>query len=151
MPQKALKHAYRHFADLQLSSDECYSKLEKIISSYDYPDIKVERRAVFESRNVLQDKREYLVIRRKQLWFYVCAAPYGRSYFVSWWFWHKRNWLLDWIYRSPIMSYLFEDTEATMYAQDTRIMFERSIDALIGEVTATLDPIHAKRQTVALN
>ena len=146
MSQKALKHSFRHFADLQLSVEECYAKLETIIASYEYPDIKVERRTMYESQSVFQDKREYLIIRRNRLWFYVCAAPYGKSYFVSWWCWYKRNRVLDWIYRSPLMRYLFEDTEETMYAQDTRMMFENTINTLISEVTATLDPIHGKRQ-----
>lgn len=143
MSKQNLKHSYRHFADLQLSSNEFYRRVEKAVRDFKYPDIIIDRRSL--STGWLAEKREYLCIGRGEYRFYVCAAPYGRSYFISWWFWHERDPLYDWLFRYALIRWLFESTERKMYNQDTRVMFENAIDAIVSELSATAAPEHVAR------
>lgn len=150
MPRKNLKHAYKHFADMQLSADQFYKDLEKLVAEYQYPDIQVYRQFL-RPAGLFDEKREYLVFMRGNYRFYVCAAPYGKSYFISWWFQFAQNPIVAWLFRSPIISFLFEDDETTLFKQDTQLMFENSINSLISEYTATIQPQHGKRVLISNN
>ncbi|GAB3910068.1 hypothetical protein [Mucilaginibacter boryungensis] len=145
----ALNHTYRHFADLQLSTKEFYDRLEQTIKSYQYPDINFYRRDI-STYGFFSVKREYLLIERNQYLFYVCAAPYGRSFFISWWFQYERSSFLDWVYQSPLMSALFEDKATTMFSKDTQLMFQNAINSIITEVTATVQATHGARMAAPL-
>lgn len=149
MAAKALNHTYRHFADLQLSSDEFYDRLRERIAYYQYPDVKFYRKAM-ATGGLFSVKREYLCVWHNQYHFYVCAAPYGRSFFISWWFQYERNAILEWLYRSPVISYLFEEKETTMFRKDTQLMFQNSINEIITEVSGGVQPQHGIRRTAPL-
>ncbi|WP_214073575.1 hypothetical protein [Mucilaginibacter sp. dw_454] len=150
MSTTTLNHTYRHFADLQLSTKEFYKKLEERIKSYEYPaDVQVYR-ANLSTSGIFSVKREYLVICYRSYVYYVCAAPFGRSFFITWWFQYERSGFLEWLFVSRIMSALFEDKEKTMFRKDTRLMFQNSVNDIITELSATVQPTHGIRPTAPL-
>lgn len=148
MSRQNLNHSYRHFADLQLSAQQFYTDLEAAIKSYQFPDVIISRRAMFEN-GIFERRREYLCVSRGELYFYVCAAPYGKSYFISWWFQHYRDWFWDWLFRVEWIRRMFENREDTMFKADTRIMFESSLDRIISELAAAVQPHHGTRKDVS--
>lgn len=77
-------HSSFHFEDLQLSSKDFYTSVEETLKHFEYPDLRISRVNLFQS-GFTSGFREYLCIQHKEHRFYICAAPFGRSYFISWW------------------------------------------------------------------
>ncbi|HEY5328107.1 MAG TPA: hypothetical protein VIJ27_13980 [Mucilaginibacter sp.] len=77
-------HQSQHFEDLQMSAREFYALLRGIIEDYQYPDVKCEPVTLSEG-GLFSSKREYLRISKSRYHYYVCASPFGKSFFISWW------------------------------------------------------------------
>jgi hypothetical protein len=69
---------------MQLSPLAFYQAVELALDRRQLPQIRVSR-VEYREAGALSAHREYLHIRRERLVFDVCAAPYGRGFFVSWW------------------------------------------------------------------
>lgn len=122
-------HSYQHFEELSLSSDQFYTHLTKLVDSYNYPNVDCEVIAMDEVV-FYGASREYLRIRRNYLKFYVCAAPFGRSFFVSWWLGETEDGFTLFLRRIPILKWLVPPGK-TYYEIDTELMFIKSVDAII--------------------
>lgn len=77
-------HSYQHFENLQMSAQEFYSMLETLIKDYQYPDVLCKTEELKEG-GMFSAKRKYLSISWQRHSYYVCASPFGRSFFISWW------------------------------------------------------------------
>jgi hypothetical protein len=130
-PETTVAHSSWHFEELQLSSKEFYQSVEERIQYYEYPNLKIS--TVSMSQGVFYAAREYLCIRFREYHLYVCAAPVGRSYFISWWLEEQlSNWTI-------FLSFIpfFGDTWArnsmkkTLYQKDTEDLFLQSIKKIV--------------------
>jgi hypothetical protein len=77
-------HGYELFTNLQLSTREFYKLLEDMIADFKYPDVKCQTEELKEG-GVFSAKRQYLSINWGRHKFLVCASPFGKSFFISWW------------------------------------------------------------------
>jgi hypothetical protein len=84
-----VSHWYHLIEGLQESPKDFYSSLDESIKKREIPDVSLSRIDYLEG-GVLSAKREYLRVKRKNLIFDVCAAPFGRGFFVSWWLGKER-------------------------------------------------------------
>jgi hypothetical protein len=69
---------------LTTSTLEFYAAVEKAIRDKEAPALKIER-VLWSEHGLLTAKREYLRIGFGRLRFDVCAAPFGKDFFFSWW------------------------------------------------------------------
>lgn len=69
---------------LTYSSKEFYAQLEGTIRDRNIPKAKTST-VEFSEGGVLSAKRLYFRVQRGEHTFDVCAAPFGRGFFVSWW------------------------------------------------------------------
>ena len=69
---------------LSASTQDSYDELETALEAREVPDLAISRVEYSES-GIASAKREYLRIQRKEFVFDVCAAPFGKSFFFSWW------------------------------------------------------------------
>jgi hypothetical protein len=83
-----LDHGYQHFESLQLSANEFYTMLEKLIEEYQYPNVTCQIEELKQG-GMFSAKRKYLSIKWERHTYYVCASPFGKSFFISWW--HKEG------------------------------------------------------------
>ena len=81
-------HGYQHFEDLQLSAKEFYDLLENMVKEFKYPDVTCKTEELKEG-GIFSGKRQYYTINWKRHTYYVCASPFGKSFFISWW--HKEG------------------------------------------------------------
>ncbi|MGA2258806.1 MAG: hypothetical protein ABSG53_29415, partial [Thermoguttaceae bacterium] len=97
------------------------------------PDVRVSRVDHHEG-GILSAKREYLRVRRKELIFDICAAPFGPGgFFVSWWLGELPGCLLaEFPLLGPILTRLFKPM--TYYRLDTALMFQESVRAAVLEI-----------------
>lgn len=83
-PASLISHWYTLIEGLQTSALEFYKSVEDALRRRDVPDCE-SARVDWREGGMLSAKREYLRISRGRLAFDVCAAPFGRGYFFSWW------------------------------------------------------------------
>src|SRR5580700_7179662 len=83
-------HHSQHFEDLQMSSKEFYTLLKNMIEDYKYPDVACTPITLSES-GIFSSRRDYLRISKQRYHFYVCASPFGKSFFISWWLQEDAN------------------------------------------------------------
>ena len=131
--REVYSHSYQHFEDLQLSAKEFYSEIISRIKEYEYPSVVTASRMIRES-SFLSSRREYLCIYRGGLEFKVCAAPFGRSFFISWYMEEHRDPVGEFIQRLPLVGWMFRPSPKTYYQLDTELIFVKSIDAIVRSV-----------------
>jgi len=127
-----LAHSSFFFDDLQLSAREFYTKLEQAVQSFEYPNLSLYR-VLFTEGGAFSAQREYLCIQSKGYLFYICAAPYGRSFFVSWWLKEQTNILFIILLTIPFLGRMIarRSSQKTFYQFDTELLFRESIERVI--------------------
>lgn len=121
-------HAHRshHFEDFQMSAQEFYKDLQAIIAEREFPNVESYVSA-FSTGGILDPYRDYLEIRNDNLVFYVCAAPYGKNFFISYWLKEQEEDILSEIGRK-----LFGiDPQKSFFEIDSEAMFVESIKKAI--------------------
>jgi hypothetical protein len=144
MAQKVIhNHSYEHFADLQHSSADFYSTVESLIREYQYPDVTCSV-VEFGEDGLLSPKRKYLCVTRRFLTYYVCAAPFGRSFFISWWLGESDDDIFAILKRIPILKWFFPAGK-TYYQVDTELIFRNGIEAIVASAVRSLKAEHGYR------
>lgn len=80
-----ISHWSHFFQSFAMSSDTFYEELEKTLKNHEMPNSSIQRTRHKEG-GMLSAAREYLRIKHGELVFDVCAAPFGKDFFTSWWF-----------------------------------------------------------------
>jgi len=145
-------HSSQHFEDLQLSSREFYKLLQSMIDEYQYPDVTCTPTTLNES-GLFSSRREYLRISRQRHHFYVCASPFGRSFFISWWLKEDANRAANvaervgWFGR--VLSQRLESK--TYYELDSELMFTSSINSIIKMAVEKVKADKGFRKDIPIN
>ncbi|WP_259068728.1 hypothetical protein HDF24_07430 [Mucilaginibacter sp. X4EP1] len=136
-------HNSQHFEDLQLSSREFYEVLKNMILEYQYPDVICSPVTLKES-GIFSSAREYLRISRGRHHYYVCASPFGRSFFISWWYQENAHTSANVARKFGLFGRAIAQRmeSKTFYELDTELMFTTSITAIIQMV---VDKVKADR------
>ena len=100
------------------SSLEFYKAVEEAVRAREVPEVSFGR-VEFKEGGFASAKREYLRIERGNVAFDICAAPYGNSFFFSWWLSklgpaHPFLYLLGFFFACffvpPLLAYPFRDS-----------------------------------------
>ena len=126
---------HHHFDNLSYASADFYNQVTEQIKQRALPGVEAKRINLSEG-GIFSSKREYLRISFLHLAFDICAAPFGKEFFVSWWMGETKG-AMDGV---PLVGALLKrQKEARTYYQiDTRQMFKESIHAII---LSTIDGI----------
>ena len=86
MPRSAevISHWHHTLENFNTSALDFYRSVEGSLSARQAPNVRIERVDWSES-GILSAKREYLRISYGRFSFDLCAAPFGKDYFFSWW------------------------------------------------------------------
>jgi hypothetical protein len=68
---------------LQGTSTEFYRRIEEVLRERQVPELD-QVRVEYHEGGLLSAKREYLKLSRERLTFEICAASFGRGFFISW-------------------------------------------------------------------
>lgn len=72
------------FEDSSLSAEDFYTKLQKVLEGQQMPNTTINR-ATHKEGGMFSSSREYLRVKHRDLVFDICAAPFGKNFFISWW------------------------------------------------------------------
>lgn len=87
---KVLSHWSHFFQSFALSSDTFYKELSKVIKDHEMPNAVIGTVRMKEA-GMLSASREYLRIKHGDIVFDVCAAPFGKDFFISWWLYESEG------------------------------------------------------------
>lgn len=125
-------HRYQHFENLQLSSAEFYKLLRDLITQYDYPKVACTP-VTLKEEGIFSSSRDYLRISKGRYSYFVCASPFGRSFFISWWLQEEKNTAANVARKVPVVGDALANRleSKTYYEIDTELMFSCSVNSLI--------------------
>lgn len=122
------------------STKEFYDLLHKAISDNQIDNIKLK--IVSETKGgALTNSRAYYRIRWEEYDYYVCAAPFGDGFFISWWLFNKQRKREKIVSSIPVIGtrLLHFFFPKTMYRLDTAGMFmtycQSTILKVVDEIT----------------
>lgn len=127
---------WHHLIDsLQASSQKFYESVAARIKERNIPDIYVTRVDHAEG-GVFSANREYLRVTRREHVFDICAAPFAKGFFISWWLGEDLGLFLNIVMRIPFLGpalvRIFRPE--TYYRIDTALMFQESVHATVLEI-----------------
>ena len=139
MASEAISSWSNTVQEFQFSTEEFYDLLDAKIKERELPDVKTCTRNISQG-GLFSKNRLYFEARRKDYTFHICAAPYGKDYFFSWYLRVKLHPIWELLSRIPIIGAFFDAklTYKTYYQLDTESMFKQSIHHV---VTSTIDDI----------
>ena len=81
---EVISHWHHSIEDFTTSAMEFYKSVEESLKAKEAPSVRMER-IDWSEGGILSAKREYLRISHGRFSFDLCAAPFGKDYFFSWW------------------------------------------------------------------
>ncbi|MFI5161939.1 MAG: hypothetical protein ACHQHN_11715 [Sphingobacteriales bacterium] len=140
-------HNSQFFEDLQLSAKDFYSTLKKMIADYKYPEVACTEVTLKEG-GIFSSRRDYLKISKERYHFYVCASPFGKSFFISWWLKEDANTSANVAQRFGLFGKAVAQRleSKTFYEIDTQKMFVSSINSIVKVAVAKVMSEHGIRQ-----
>jgi hypothetical protein len=131
-----LAHWYNRFDEFSFSTQEFYERLSEELGRRQMPDTKLTRVSLAEG-GMLSAYRDYYRVLRGKHSFYLCAAPFGIDFFVSWWLMETPG-CLSGCLTAVVPWFALFARRTTFYAEDTAIIFR---DAVHQAVLNTIDGI----------
>ena len=81
---EVISHWHLLMENFETSGMEFYAAVEEALKERSIPDIELSR-VEWHEGGLATAGREYLRVQRSRLAFDVCAAPFGKGFFFSWW------------------------------------------------------------------
>lgn len=119
----------------QASPKQFYDSVADAVRRREIPDCKLSRVSLSEG-GIFSSSREYLRVTRKDFKFDICASPFGKGFFVSWWLLAEVSGFVAWLSSIPIIGVIFQRLvkPPTCYQLDTAYMFQSAVHASVLEV-----------------
>ncbi|MES3017434.1 MAG: hypothetical protein V4721_06635 [Bacteroidota bacterium] len=140
-------HWHHHFANLNYSTQEFYAAIEQSVREKGIPDVHTGRKSYSEG-GLFSANREYLRVIRKKKVFVICAAPFGKGFFVSWWHYEQLSIGLTIISLLPYIGPAWANSlqSKTFFQLDTEQMYKDEVHHSVLEVTDAMTAAKGVRQ-----
>ncbi|MFY0630011.1 MAG: hypothetical protein JXR05_06490 [Flavobacteriaceae bacterium] len=142
--KKRTKDSHSHWNTLldnfSYSTEEFYELLKKELNSHGIKGMEMSNKNLCEDGMCLT-KRRYLRVSWKDYEYFICAAPFGNGFFVSWSLIYNDSPLKTFIAKIPFVGQWIADKlfHITFYKRDTASMFmtyaQQSVLKVIDDVT----------------
>lgn len=143
--QEVLSHWHHLFETVPFSSQEFYAAVEGEVKSKDVAGITFSR-VNYAQGGMFSASREYLRITFNEYAYDICAAPFGKGYFVSWWMGELTNPDVTILSNIPFIGRYFKKRPKTFFELDTETMFKETISLCVKEVVEKLTSAKGIRQ-----
>ena len=131
-----ISHWSHFFNSFSLSSDSFYGELEKSLKSHEMPHSNIGR-TTHKEAGMLSASREYLRIKHGDIVFDVCAAPFGKDFFISWWLYESEGSMRSLFKHTKVGDFLKQRAaKRTFYQVDEEEMFRSCVHECILETVA---------------
>ena len=127
-----VSHWHYSVENLSTSALDFYKEIERVLQAKQV-DVKTER-VNWREGHIFSAKREYLRVTYEKYVFDICAAPFGKDYFWSWWMGTKQRLLESLPYVGFLFKYVVKPD--TYFSEDTRKMFEETVHRVVLDVVS---------------
>ena len=120
-PIAVASHWSHFFEEFQFTPSDFYSQVESKCKEYEIPNAKYSK-VTYAQSGIFSARREYLRVARNEFVFDICAAPFGKGFFVSSWLGETDLGILS---KIPILNQLMgkDPAHKSYYQADTEAMF----------------------------
>jgi len=134
IPTSIISHWNHRIENVKESSDQFYAEVERLLTAHEIKKLRCDRVKISEG-GIFSANREYLQICRDHHVFYICAAPFGKGFFVSWWLGYVESGLMAWLGGLPIIGFFVRNflQPVTYYKVDTGLMFQTVTHSAVTE------------------
>lgn len=119
-------HWHHIFNEPPFSAQEFFLQVETLIKEKKIPRVTLSR-ITYSQGSFWSPRREYLRVGFDIFVFDICAAPYGKRYFVSWWLGETGRPIRDFLANLPVVGKLFTKRSKTFFEMDTEILFKETV------------------------
>ena len=128
-----LSHWSHSFRTFSTSSDDFYKELEDVLKQYEMPH-SIIHRTKHKEGGMLSASREYLRIKHGDIVFDVCASPFGKDFFISWWLYETAGTMRTVLKNTKVGNFLHHRAQnRTFYQIDEEEMFRSCVHECILE------------------
>jgi hypothetical protein len=147
---QVISHWSHFFQNFSLSSDMFYSELTKVLKSHDMPHTTIDR-VNHKEGGMFSASREYLRIKHFELVFDVCAAPFGKDFFISWWLYETEGMMKQFLKFTKVGDFLAERAaKRTFFQIDEEAMFRSCVhECILETVTKVTEGKGFRELTIA--
>ncbi len=126
--------------EFQFSAKEFYIEVKAAIENTGIDSTVMDYVHYSSTTSLFSSNRVYLQVKRGDQMFLICAAPFGKGFFVSWWMGEPLNFMKDLIPRIPrigpaLAMWMYRKT---FFMMDTDNMFKDCIRECINEVVGKI-------------
>jgi hypothetical protein len=131
-----LSHWSHFFQSFAMSSELFYAELQKTLQAHDMPHVQLSKTRHKEG-GILSAGREYLRIKHGDIVFDVCAAPFGKDFFISWWLYETAGTMRTMLRNTKVGNFMNERaSKRTFYQIDEEDMFRSCVhDCILETIT----------------
>jgi hypothetical protein len=131
-----LSHWSHFFQSFAMSSNVFYEELEKTLQSHEMPNAQISK-TTHKEGGILSAAREYLRIKHGDIVFDVCAAPFGKDFFISWWLYESAGTMRTMLRNTKVGDFMNERaSKRTFYQIDEEDMFRSCVhDCILETIT----------------
>jgi hypothetical protein len=142
---EVLSHWSNAFPFFSMPSDAFYRKIEDALRDHDMPNVKIGR-VTNKEGGLFSASREYLRIMYRDLVFELCASPYGKDFFVSWWLYATEGTLRQFLKYTKVGEYLRNRAaKKTFFQADQEAMFRACVHNVVLEVVNKITEVQGQR------
>jgi hypothetical protein len=145
MPETILSHWHHRFEIVPFSSQEFYQGVKEALAARALRHVSICGIS-YTQGGFLSPRRDYLRIQYKEFIYDVCAAPFGKEYFVSWWLGEVANPVDTFMMNIPFIGRYYKKRKKTFFELDTEIMFKETVSVCVKETIEQLTQTKGMRQ-----
>lgn len=140
-----ISHWSHFFKTFSVSSDAFYKDLEEVIKQHEMPHSTMKR-VKHKEGGILSANREYLRIQHGDIVFDVCAAPFGKDFFISWWLYESESATRSLLKNTRVGDFLkARAAKRTFYQIDEEDMFRSCVHQCILDTVDTVGEVQGVR------
>jgi hypothetical protein len=128
-PIAVASHWSHFFEEFQFTPSDFYNQVEAKCKKYEIPNAKYSK-VTYAQSGIFSARREYLRVARNEFVFDICAAPFGKGFFVSSWLGETDLGILS---KIPVLNTLIgkDPANKSYYQADTEAMFRQCVHSAV--------------------
>lgn len=137
LKRNVLSHWHHRFDEHPFSPQEFYTGIKETLTAKEMSQVYLYI-VDYAQGGILSPSRKYLRVRYKEFYYDICAAPFAKGFFVSWWLGEIGDPIRDFLINLPAIGKLFVKREKTFFELDTEIMFKEMVTVCVRETLEKL-------------
>lgn len=135
--ETVLSHWHHKFDEVPFSPQEFYDGVKQALKAKEMDKVSLYT-VTYGEGGMFSPRREYLRVHYKEFIYDICAAPFAKGFFVSWWLGETGNAIRDFFINLPVVGKFFNRRKKTFFELDTEIMFKEMVTSCVKETIEQL-------------